>query len=53
MKIEECISNCVTFLFFCMSDGGMSPLSTIKLFCDCFNGERTTYYFCTLALFSH
>ena len=42
-----------TFLLLCMSNSGMSPLSTVKLFCDCLNGDRTTYYFCTLALFSH
>ena len=53
MKIEECVFSCISFLLLCMSDSGMSPFSTVKLFCDCLSGEKTTYYFCTLVLFSH
>ena len=50
MKLGECVSSCITFLLLCMSDSAMSPLSTVKLFCNCLSGDRTTYYFCTLAL---
>ena len=48
MKTGECVSSCITFLLL-----RMSPLSTVKLFCDCLSGGRTNYYFCILALFSH
>ena len=58
MKIGECGSRNFTLLYFflllCLSDSGMSTLFcffcyyvelyTIKLFCYCLSGDRTTYY---------
>ena len=53
MKIGECASRnfALLFLLLCMFDSGMSPffcycseLYTVKLFCYCLSGDRTTYY---------
>ena len=53
MKIGECASRnfALLFLLLCMFDSGMSPffcycseLYTVKLFCYCLSGDKTTYY---------
>ena len=45
MKLGECVSSCITFLLLCMSDSAMSPLSTVKLFCDCLVGTEPPIIF--------
>ena len=40
MKTGECVSSCITFLLLCMS-----PLSTVKLFCDCLSGTKPPIIF--------